>query len=116
VTIAQTLGVSRFNVYPTEVEEVICRHPKVAKVAVAGIPDQVTGEAIKAFVVLREGEAATTQEMIAWCRDPDTGLTGTGCPSRSTSGIRSPSPWWEWCCDVCSSRRSGPGRRAPKRP
>jgi long-chain acyl-CoA synthetase len=76
------INVSGFNVYPSEVEEVIYRHPKVARVAVIGVPDEITGEAIKAFVVLREGEAATAEAIIAWCRDPDTGLTGYRVPKQ----------------------------------
>ncbi len=72
--------VSGFNVYPTEVEHVLYTHPKVSKVAVAGIPDDTTGEAVKAFVVLREGETATEDEIRAWCRDPAQGLTGYRVP------------------------------------
>ena len=65
--------VSGFNVYPTEVEEVLYHHPKVSKVCVVGIPDDRTGEAVKAYVVLKEGETATADEIIAWCRDPARG-------------------------------------------
>ena len=50
--------VSGFNVYPTEVEAVLHRHPKVLQVSVIGVPDERTGEAVKAFIVLREGEKA----------------------------------------------------------
>jgi len=73
--IKEMIIVSGFNVYPTEVEEVLYRHPKVAKAAVIGVPDNLTGEAVKAFVVLREGEEATSEEIKSWCRDPATGLT-----------------------------------------
>jgi len=72
--------VSGFNVYPTEVEEVLYHHPKVAKAAVIGVPDPKTGEAVKAFVVLKEGESATTDEILAWCKDPANGLTGYRVP------------------------------------
>ncbi len=72
--------VSGFNVYPTEVEAVLYRHPKVLKACVAGIPDETTGEAVKAFVVLKPGETATTDEMVAWCRDPEQGLAGYRVP------------------------------------
>jgi long-chain acyl-CoA synthetase len=74
--------VSGFNVYPTEVEEVLYHHPKVAKAAVIGVPDPKTGEAVKAFIVLREGESATTDEILAWCKDPANGLTGYRIPKR----------------------------------
>lgn len=80
--IKEMIIVSGFNVYPNEVEEVIYRHPKVAKVAVIGIPDDVTGEAVKAFIVLREGRSATDEEIIDWCRHPDTGLTGYRVPKQ----------------------------------
>jgi long-chain acyl-CoA synthetase len=72
--------VSGFNVYPTEVEEVLYTHPKISKVTVAGIPDDTTGEAVKAFIVLKEGQTATADEIRAWCRDPAVGLTGYRVP------------------------------------
>jgi long-chain acyl-CoA synthetase len=72
--------VSGFNVYPTEIEDVIYRHPKVLKVSVVGVPDDTTGEAVKAFVVLRPGETATPEELEAFCRDPKSGLTGYRVP------------------------------------
>jgi long-chain acyl-CoA synthetase len=60
--------VSGFNVYPREVEEAIFRHPKVADVAVVGIPHPYTGEAVKAFVVLKPGETTTEEELTDFCR------------------------------------------------
>jgi long-chain acyl-CoA synthetase len=72
--------VSGFNVYPTDVEQVLYRHPKVMKVSVVGIPDQTTGEAVKAFIVLKEGESADAEEIIAWCRDERHGLTAYRVP------------------------------------
>jgi len=72
--------VSGFNVYPTEIEDVIFRHPKVLKVSVVGIPDDVTGERVKAFVVPKPGETLTTEELDAFCRDPKSGLTGYRVP------------------------------------
>jgi len=56
------------HVYPSEVEEIICRCPKVFDVAVIGVPDDVWGEAVKAVVILKESETATPQEIIEWCR------------------------------------------------
>jgi len=72
--------VSGFNVYPTEVEDVLYHHPKILKCAVAGVPDETTGERVKAYIVLREGETATPAEITAWCRDPEQGLTGYRVP------------------------------------
>ncbi len=56
------------------------RHPKVHKVCVIGVPDERTGEAVKAFIVLREGEQATPEEIVAWCKDPANGLSGYRVP------------------------------------
>ncbi|MGH2674390.1 MAG: AMP-binding enzyme, partial [Actinomycetota bacterium] len=72
--------VSGFNVYPTEVEQVLYRHPKIQQVCVVGIPDDKTGEAVKAFVVLKGGEAATEPEILEWTRDEKHGLTGYRAP------------------------------------
>jgi long-chain acyl-CoA synthetase len=72
--------VSGFNVYPTDVEQVLYRHPKIKQVCVVGIPDDRTGEAVKAFVVLKEGETAEPEEVLAWTRDEKHGLTGYRAP------------------------------------
>jgi len=56
------------HVYPSEVEAVICQHPKVFDVAVIGVPDDVWGESVKAVVILKEGEKAKPEEIIDWCR------------------------------------------------
>jgi long-chain acyl-CoA synthetase len=72
--------VSGFNVYPTDVEQVLYRHPKVKQVCVVGIPDDRTGEAVKAFVVLREAQSASQDEILQWARDPEHGLTGYRAP------------------------------------
>ena len=74
--------VSGFNVYPNEVEDALYHHPKVSKVAVIGVPDERTGEAVKAFVVLREGETAKVDELVAWARDPANGLTAYRAPKQ----------------------------------
>ena len=72
--------VSGFNVYPTDVEQVLYQHEKILKVAVAGVPDAKTGEAVKAYIVLKDGATATAEEIIEWCRDEKTGLTGYRVP------------------------------------
>ncbi|MCL4424281.1 MAG: long-chain fatty acid--CoA ligase [Firmicutes bacterium] len=58
-----------YNVYPREVEEILYSHPKVLEAAVAGLPDPYRGEMVKAYVVLRTGEQATAEEIIAYCRE-----------------------------------------------
>lgn len=72
--------VSGFNVYPTDVEQVLYRHPKIEKVSVVGVPDEKTGEAVKAFVILKQGQQATEDEIKEWARDPEHGLTGYRAP------------------------------------
>jgi len=57
------------NVYPREVDECLCQHPKVKEACVIGIPQELRGERIKAFVVLKDGEQATAAELLAYCRE-----------------------------------------------
>jgi long-chain acyl-CoA synthetase len=56
------------NVYPREVEEMLFTHPKVKEAVVVGIPQEFLGEEIKAYIVLKEGETATAEEIIQFCR------------------------------------------------
>jgi long-chain acyl-CoA synthetase len=58
-----------YQVWPREVEEVIAENPKVLEVGVAGIPDAYRGETVKAWVVLKENEVATVDEIRAWCKE-----------------------------------------------
>lgn len=74
------INVSGFKVFPTEVEQVLYRHPAVERVCVAGVPDARTGEAVKAYVVLRAGSSATEAELEAFCADPVNGLAGFRVP------------------------------------
>jgi fatty-acyl-CoA synthase len=57
-----------FNIYPREVEDVLTGHPDVAGAAVVGVPDERWGEAVRAYVVLRPGGAASADELIALVR------------------------------------------------
>jgi long-chain acyl-CoA synthetase len=61
--------VSGFNVYPREVEEALVSHPAVAECAVIGLPDDRTGEAIRALVVRAEGSDATEDDLLEHCRE-----------------------------------------------
>jgi long-chain acyl-CoA synthetase len=56
------------NIYPREIDEVLYQHPAVAAAATVGIPDQLYGEEVAAFVVLQEGREATEPELIAHCQ------------------------------------------------
>ncbi len=59
---------SAYNVYPCEVEEVLYEYPKIRETCVVGVPDSYRGETVKAFVVLKEGEEASSEEVIDFCR------------------------------------------------
>jgi long-chain acyl-CoA synthetase len=61
--------VSGFNVYPAEVEDVIAEHPAVADVGVIGVTHPHTGEAVKAWVVVREGMTVDEDTLISWCNE-----------------------------------------------
>jgi long-chain acyl-CoA synthetase len=65
--------VSGFNVYPNEVEDVLAGHPKVLESAVIGLPDGNSGEAVAAYIVLKPGQTATTEEIRAYCKEQMTG-------------------------------------------
>jgi long-chain acyl-CoA synthetase len=57
-----------YNIYPREVEEVLMTHPAVVEVAVAGVTDPKRGETVKAWVVKKEGDATTEDEIITWSK------------------------------------------------
>ena len=61
--------VSGFNVYPTEIEDVLYTHPAIQECAVIGVQDQYRGEAVKAFIVLKQGATATEEEIKEFCKD-----------------------------------------------
>ena len=56
-----------YNVYPRDIEEVLYENPKVQEAAAIGIPHPTRGEAIKIFVVMKEGEKADQEEIIDYC-------------------------------------------------
>ncbi len=58
-----------YNIYPREIEEVLYEHPKVLEAVAVGVPDPYRGETVKVFIVLRPGESATEDEIIAFCRE-----------------------------------------------
>jgi len=60
--------VSGFNVYPNEVEEVLAGHPGVLEAAVIGVPDEKTGEAVKAFIVKKDPNL-TAEDIIRYCHE-----------------------------------------------
>ena len=64
--------VSGFNVYPSEIEEVIAKHPKVLEVAAIGVPDEKSGEVPKLFIVKKD-PSLTTEEVLAFAKENLTG-------------------------------------------
>lgn len=64
--------VSGFNVYPSEIEEVIAQHPKVLEVAAIGVPDEKSGEVPKLFVVKKD-QSLTTEEVLEFAKANLTG-------------------------------------------
>lgn len=57
-----------FNIYPDEVDDVLTAHPAVLESGTIGVPDEKRGETVKSFVVLAEGQSATAEELITYCR------------------------------------------------
>jgi long-chain acyl-CoA synthetase len=56
-----------YNVYPRDIDEVLFEHPKILEACAIGIPHPKRGEAVKAFVILKEGQAMTEKEVIDYC-------------------------------------------------
>ncbi|WP_046112910.1 long-chain-fatty-acid--CoA ligase [Aquincola tertiaricarbonis] len=65
--------VSGFNVYPTEIEQVVGLHNAVLECAAVGVPDDKSGEAVKLFVVRKDGVAVDEEDLMRYCRDNFTG-------------------------------------------
>jgi len=67
------------NIYPREIDELLYSHPAVAEAAVIGVPDELYGEEVAAFVTLKDGGAASEGELLAYCREH---LAEFKCPKR----------------------------------
>jgi long-chain acyl-CoA synthetase len=61
--------VQGFNVYPTEVEDILYSHQAVMEVAVLGVPDPKRGEAVLAVVKLKPGQTVEAEDLIKFCKD-----------------------------------------------
>jgi long-chain acyl-CoA synthetase len=68
---------SGFNIFPSEVEDVLHSHPLVRQACVVGIPDAALGHRIKAYVTLQDGAQVTAQALIKYCRSK---LVKWSCP------------------------------------
>lgn len=71
--------VSGFNVYPAEVEDVLLRHPAVFEAGVVGVPHPHTGEAVRAYVVLKPGVEVDEDALIDHCHDQ---IARYKCPNK----------------------------------
>lgn len=60
---------SGYNIVPREVEEVLYTHEKVQEAVVVGVPDEVRGENVKAYIVLKAGQSSTPEEITEFCRE-----------------------------------------------
>jgi long-chain acyl-CoA synthetase len=60
---------SGFNIYPVEIDNVLLEHPKILEACAVGVPDSYRGETVKAFVVVKEGEALSEEEVISFCKE-----------------------------------------------
>jgi long-chain acyl-CoA synthetase len=67
------------NIYPREIDDVLYTHPAIAHAAVIGVPDQLYGEEVAAFVVLKDDAQVKEEELIAFCREH---LADFKCPKR----------------------------------
>jgi len=63
------LGAGGENIYPRDIEDVLSEHPKVLEAAAIGIPLPGKGERVKVFIRLKEGQTATAEEIIAFCKE-----------------------------------------------
>jgi long-chain acyl-CoA synthetase len=63
------LGAGGFNIYPREVEDALFEHPKVLEAAAVGVDVEGKGQRVKVFVVLKPGQTATEEEIIAFCKE-----------------------------------------------
>jgi long-chain acyl-CoA synthetase len=63
------LGAGGFNIYPREIEDVLYEHPKVMEAAAIGVPEAGKGERVKVFIVLKQDQTTTAEEIIAFCKE-----------------------------------------------
>ena len=58
-----------YNIFPTEIDDVLYSHPAILEACCIGIPDAYRGETVKAFIVLKPGEMLSADEVTAFCRE-----------------------------------------------
>jgi long-chain acyl-CoA synthetase len=60
---------SGYNISPVEIDNVLFDHPKILEACVIGVPDKYRGETVKAFIVVKEGEVLTEEEVVKYCKE-----------------------------------------------
>jgi len=58
-----------YNIYPVELDDILMGHPKILEACTIGIPHEYRGETVKAFIVTKEGETLTEEEITAYCKE-----------------------------------------------
>jgi long-chain acyl-CoA synthetase len=58
-----------YNIYPLELDDVLMAHPKILEACTIGVPDEYRGETVKAFIVVKEGETLTEEEITQYCKE-----------------------------------------------
>jgi long-chain acyl-CoA synthetase len=58
-----------YNIYPVELDDVLMAHPKILEACAVGIPHEYRGETVKAFIVPKEGETLTEEEVARYCKE-----------------------------------------------
>jgi fatty-acyl-CoA synthase len=56
------------NIYPREIEEFLYSYPKILDIQVVGVPNEIYGEEVMAWIILKEGESATVEEIQDYCK------------------------------------------------
>ncbi|MBN2283377.1 MAG: long-chain fatty acid--CoA ligase [Deltaproteobacteria bacterium] len=60
---------SGFNIYPNEIDDILFSHAKIQEACCIGVPDKYRGETVKAYVVVKQGESLTEEEVRAFCKE-----------------------------------------------
>jgi long-chain acyl-CoA synthetase len=58
-----------YNIYPVELDDVLMNHPKILEACAVGIPHEYRGETVKAFIVTKEGETLTEEDVTRYCKE-----------------------------------------------
>ena len=67
------------NIYPREIDELLYKHPSIAEAAAVGVPDELYGEDVAAFVVAKQGHELKAEDVIEYCREH---LADYKCPKQ----------------------------------